>query len=66
MTTEINKLIEDVDSELYRSKEFVNNNGYSNITAINCIVRKYRNELKELRKIIVEDKNEGLIDYNDL
>jgi len=66
MTTEVSKMIQDIDSELHRAKEFVNTNEYSNMTAINVIVRKYRNELKQLRKVMAEDRDEGLIDYKDL
>jgi len=58
-------MIQDIDSELHRVKVFVNS-GYPNMSAINVIVRKYRNELKQLRKVLAEDRDEGLIDYKDL
>ena len=48
-------IIKDLDGEIVRSKLFVNENGYHNGTAINAIVRSYRNELKQLRKIISDN-----------
>ena len=52
---ESRKLMQDLDREIARSKQVLNDSGYDNSTAFNQIVRRYRNELKELRAIVSDD-----------
>lgn len=60
-------IIKDLDDEILRIKLFVNEHGYHNGTAINAVVRRYRNELKQLRKIISDDYREDNINnYRDV
>lgn len=60
-------IIKDLDDEILRSKLFVNENGYHNGTAINEVVRRYRNELKQLRKIILDDfREDNINNYRDV
>ena len=49
------KLIEDLDREIERTKQFLTSNGYDNSTAFNQTVRRYRNELEELKANISSD-----------
>ena len=58
---DLTDIIKDLDDEIIRSKMFVNENGYHNGTAINTIVRRYRNELKQIRKILWDDLHEDKI-----
>ncbi len=51
----LSKLEQDLQDESIRVKDFVNENGYHNGTAINQIVRKYRTELKKYLEIVRED-----------
>lgn len=60
-------IIKDLDDEILRSKLFVNENGYHNGTAINEVVRRYRKELKQLRKIILDDfREDNINNYRDV
>ena len=61
----IDEMIEDVEDELQRSKNFVNSNGYHNGTALTQIVRTYRNELKKLLTIMIDDKRDGVVKYGE-
>jgi hypothetical protein len=54
-------MIQDLDLEIARVKLFVNENGYHNGTAINAVVRRYRNELTALRSIMKGDLHEDRI-----
>lgn len=49
------KILSDLDNEIDRSKIMVNENGYHHGTAFNAIVRSYRNDLKQYRKVVNED-----------
>ena len=61
---DLSVILEDLDEELVRAKMFVNENGYHNGTAINAIVRRYRNELREYRRIVAGDHlKDGIKDY---
>jgi hypothetical protein len=59
----LNEMIVDIDKELAEVKNFVNENGYNNGTAIAQIVRKYRKELKEYRQILINDLDDGVVNY---
>lgn len=59
------KLIENIDEELIRSKLMLNANGYHHGTAISQIVRRYRSELKEYRKIVSDDLNIDQVNFYD-
>lgn len=66
MQTKTAKLIEDLDIEIKRVKDFLNTNGYNNSTAFNSIVRKYRKELKEYSRIVrIDQQEDQIIDYRD-
>jgi aconitase B len=66
MQTDTNNIIDDLDEEIIRVKHMINEKGYNNYSAFNHIVRKYRNELKELSKIIRHDSFEEKIkNYED-
>ena len=59
-------MLADLDDEIIRSKLFVSNNGYHHGTAINQIVSRYRNELKEYRMIVSDDLHlDGIVSYRD-
>lgn len=60
---DINEMIIDIQDELHRVKSFVNDNGYHNGTAINKIVSDYRFELKKYLNILVDDSQDGIINY---
>jgi hypothetical protein len=63
----LNDMIKDIDEERMRAKKFVNENDYHNGTAVNAVVRRYRKDLKELRKIIQEDHQlDGINNYNEV
>ena len=66
MTTDVMNMIKDIDKELTRTKKFMNDNGYNNMTAFNLINRRYRKELKELRFTITEDRDSRILDYKDI
>ena len=55
-------ILADIEAESSRCKQFINENGYHNGTALNAIVRRYRKELKEYRKIVLDDLHEDGID----
>lgn len=60
-------MIQDLDQEIARVKLFVNENGYHNGTAINTIVRRYRNELKALRSLMRDDLHEDhVLNYRNV
>lgn len=51
-------IIQLVQEESVRVKEWCNQNNFNNTSAVNAIVRRYRTELKELLSILVQDLNE--------
>ena len=51
----LEKMINDLDEEIIRVKMFCNENGYHHGTSIFQIVHRYRNELKQLNKLICDD-----------
>ena len=65
MQTNLNQIITDLDSEILRTKLWLNNCGYNHGTAVCHIVSKYRKELKEYRRIVAEDfRLDGLVKYD--
>lgn len=60
-TTEI---INFIDIERQRTKQVLNEAGFSNDTAINHIVRQYRNALRDYRKIVFDDRADGIETYH--
>jgi hypothetical protein len=60
------KILDDLDEEISRVKLMLNENGYHNGTALNTIVRRYRNELKQYRQLVLDDRNDGIASYNHL
>lgn len=60
------EILKDLDTELERSKMFVNQNGYHHGTSINRIVHRYRTELKELREAIrIDIVEDGIKNYSE-
>ena len=55
MQTNLNQILTDLDSEILRTKLWLNNFGYNHGTAVWHIVYKYRKELKEYRKLVSDD-----------
>ncbi len=49
---EFPKIIQDLDNEIVRVKTWANENGYHVGTAVYAAVKRYRNELRELRKTL--------------
>ena len=58
MSQNIPNLLNDIDTEIARTKLMLNNGGHHNGTALNAIVRRYRNELKQYRAIVHADLTE--------
>lgn len=55
-------IIKALDGEIDRVKKFANSNG-NNGSAIGVIVRQYRQALKEYRKIVADDRADGVETY---
>ena len=55
MQTNLNQIITDLDEEIRRTKLWINEHRYNHGTAVWHIVYKYRQELKEYRKLVAED-----------
>lgn len=55
-------LIKALDNEIERVKKFGNSNG-NNGSAIGVIVRQYRHALKDYRKIVADDRADGVETY---
>jgi hypothetical protein len=53
----IQDMIDDLDDEISRVKQFTTENGYHTGTAQNAIMRRYRAELKALRRLMADDMN---------
>ena len=51
----LKKMIDDLDAEITRCKLFLIENDYHHGTSQYVIVNRYRNELKDLRKVIFDD-----------
>jgi hypothetical protein len=51
----IQDMIDDLDNEISRVKMFTTDLGYHTGTAQNAIVRRYRAELKALRRLMADD-----------
>lgn len=64
---DLNNIISDLDHELYRAKKFLTDNKYHHGTSVYTIVNRYRNELKDLRRVINSDLSESNIqNYKDI
>jgi hypothetical protein len=57
-------IIKALDGEIDRAKKFANSNGGNNASAIGLIVRQYRQSLKEFRKIVADDRADGVETYD--
>jgi hypothetical protein len=55
MSKDLLETIAALDEELTRSKQFVNENNFHHGTSVYVVVSRYRKELKELRKTIMDD-----------
>ena len=65
----LDEMINDVEDELKRVKDFINHNNYHNGTAISRIVRNYRNyrnDLKKLLTVMISDRQDGVENYGDI
>lgn len=63
---DLEKMLADLDGEIARSKLFINENGYHNGTYLNAVVRRYRKELKEYRRLVADDLHiDGIKNYKD-
>lgn len=61
------EMIEDLDAEIARVKLMANTNGYHHGTAQNVIIRRYRAELKALRRLMMDDREaDKITNYSDL
>ena len=65
---DLKEIVEDLDGEIERVKVFINENGYHHGSSIYIIAKRYRDELKELRKLIrgdlIEDKIQNYSELN--
>lgn len=52
---ELQQLLDDLNEEISRVKQFINEKGYNNGSAFNQIVRDYRTALKKYKKIVQDD-----------
>lgn len=55
-------IIKALDGEIDRAKKFANSTG-NNGSAISFIVRQYRQALKDYRKIVADDRADGVETY---
>lgn len=58
MKQNIDEFIADLDTEIMRTKLMLNSKGYHHGTSMFMVVYRYRNELKQLRRLALEDKHE--------
>jgi hypothetical protein len=66
MSQDTTKLLADLDQEISRVKFMLNKNNYHHGTALNVIGRRYRDELKQYKKIVLADRVEDGIRSYDL
>jgi hypothetical protein len=59
-------IIDDLNKEIVRSKQFLDDNGYHHGTSVYVIISRYRKELKELRNTIADDNClDGIHNYSE-
>lgn len=64
---DLKEIVKDLDDEIERVKKFASENGYHHGTFLFPIIRRYREELKEMRKLIRLDLIEDKIkNYSDI
>lgn len=61
MKQNIDEFITDLDEEIMRTKMLLNSKGYHHGTSMFLAVYRYRNELKQLRRLALDDKHEDKI-----
>jgi hypothetical protein len=60
-------IVRDLDDEILRVKNWINENRYHHGTSIYPIVARYRRDLKDLRKIIADDMHmDGIKNYSEI
>jgi hypothetical protein len=63
----VKDMITDLDEEISRVKMVANENGHHTGTAQNVIMRRYRAELKALRRLMADDLQEDdVTNYDDI
>lgn len=58
MKQNIDEFIADLDDEIIRTKLLLNTKGYHHGTSMFMAVYRYRNELKQLKRLALDDKHE--------
>ena len=48
-------IIKDIDKEIIRSKSWINESGYHYGTSLSIVVRRYRDELKMLKRTLSDN-----------
>ena len=59
---DLKKIVEDIDEELKRVKDFTKKNDYDHDTAINFIVSEYRRKLKRYGMKVAGDLNDEYLE----
>ncbi len=63
MSKPAEELFSDLTEEIKRVKDWSNAHNYNHSTAVYQIVQRYRNELKALRKLVKNDIEDGVTEY---